>query len=82
MTVEITITTGMRIKISVVITIRIIGGRITTGTIYIRIMGTMRITIGLKNNKYNNTNNNIKKNNDLWARCCWKTGQTDTWTDP
>jgi hypothetical protein len=50
MTVEITITIGMRIRISAGITIRIIiGGRITTGIICIRKMGiTMRITIGFK----------------------------------
>jgi hypothetical protein len=34
------------------------------------------------NNKYNNMNNNIKKSNDIRSHCCWKTGQTDTWTDP
>jgi hypothetical protein len=46
MAVEITITIGMRIRILVGITIRIIGGRITTGIICIRKMGiTMRITI-------------------------------------
>jgi hypothetical protein len=45
---KITITIGMRIKISVGITIRIIiGGRITTGIICIRRMGiAVRITIG------------------------------------
>jgi hypothetical protein len=44
MTVEITITIGMRIRISVGITIRIIkGGRITTGIICIRKIG---ITVG------------------------------------
>jgi hypothetical protein len=49
MTVETTITIGMRERISVGITIRIIGGRITTGIICIRKMGiTMRITIGFK----------------------------------
>jgi hypothetical protein len=50
MTVEITKTIGMRIRISVGITIRIIkGGRKTTGIICIRKMGkTMRITIGFK----------------------------------
>jgi hypothetical protein len=31
------------------------------------------------NIKYNNMNNDIKKNNDLWAQ---KMGQTDTWMDP
>jgi hypothetical protein len=50
MTVEITITIGMRKRISVEITIRPIkGGRITTGIICIRKTGiTMRMAIGFK----------------------------------
>jgi hypothetical protein len=42
----------------------------------------------VSNNKNNarihnsNKYNNMKKNNDLWVHCCWKTGQTDTWMDP
>jgi hypothetical protein len=73
----------MRIRMSVGITIRIITGwRITTG-----IIRKMGITVIIKNrihnnNKYNNSNDNIKKNNKLRAHWCWKTGQTDTWTDP
>jgi hypothetical protein len=65
------------------IRIRIIG-RTTTG-ICIRIKMGIAIRKSNRihsNNKYNNTNNNIKKNNDLRAHCCWKPGQTDTWTDP
>jgi hypothetical protein len=69
------ITIGIWIRISVGITIE---GRIT-GLICIRMkVGvTTRITVG-----FTITISITTMNNDIQSHYCWKTGQTDTWTDP
>jgi hypothetical protein len=82
-TIGITITKGMRIWILVGIAIIITRGGITTGIcIRIKMRITIRITIGFTITISIIRITTLKKNNDLWAQCCWKTGQTDTWTDP